>query len=301
MRLIVTRPRAQALPAVQEFKALGIAAVALPLIGIEPLAEPQARAALQQARATLAEQQLVMFVSANAVEQFFAAPAIGSVGPADPADPVDAADPVDPADSADSADPADLARPPRAARPAHPAWPADTVAGSTGPGTTAALLAVGVPPAQVVAPEPASPRLDSEALWQQLRGLDWHGANVLIVRGDSGRDWLAETLRSAGARVRFVNAYQRSLPVLDADEAALLAAAVAEPAAHVWHFSSSEAARNLQRLAPQAAWSAASAFATHERIGEAVRAVGFGQVQVLAPGSNACVQAWRDRAGPGVG
>ena len=122
-------------------------------------------------------------------------------------------------------------------------------------------------------------------------------AGVLIVRGDSGRDWLTDTLRDAGACVRFVSAYRRSLPRLGAEEEALLAAAVAEPAAHVWQFSSSEAVQNLRHLAPQATWAAAAAFATHERIGEAARSIGFRDVRVLAPGLAACVQAWRERLG----
>jgi uroporphyrinogen-III synthase len=40
LRLIVTRPAAQAEPWVQALRALGFDAVALPLIGIEPLADP---------------------------------------------------------------------------------------------------------------------------------------------------------------------------------------------------------------------------------------------------------------------
>ncbi len=260
MRLIITRPHAQAVPAVQELIAQGVPALALPLIGIEPLAEPAARAAVQRAWGTLPQQRLVMFVSANAVEHFFAA----------------------------------------AAAP-YPVWPTQTLAGSTGPGTTAALIAAGVPATQVISPAADAPRLDSEALWQKLRGMPWEGAGALVVRGAGGRDWLAETLSDAGARVQFVAAYRRTLPQLEADAAALLAAASATPAAHLWHFSSSEAAHNLRLLAPAVSWAAASAWATHERIGEAARALGFGQVRVLAPGLPALLRAWRERAATDLG
>lgn len=151
-------------------------------------------------------------------------------------------------------------------------------------------------------PGPQAPRLDSEALWQQLRGLDWHGARVLIVRGEGGRDWLADTLRAAGAQVDFVAAYRRCLPHLDAEQVALLAAAEVDPAGHAWHFSSSEAVHNLPKLAPGRGWQTSPALATHPRIGEAARAIGFEKVQTLSPGLQALLRAWHSlQAGAGVG
>lgn len=256
MRLIVTRPIAQAEPAVAELRSLGVDAHALPLIGIEALPQPshgqagaQPPAVLQRCWATLAERRLVMFVSANAVASFFAV-----AGGA--------------------------------------AWPPLTLAGSTGPGTTAALLAAGVPLANVRAPGPDAERLDSEALWQRLRDLEWRGSKVLIVRGEGGRDWLADTLRAAGAQVEQVAAYRRTLPRLSPLEVALLAAAEADPGGHAWLFSSSEAVHNLLMLAPAGSWRASFAFATHPRIGESAREVGFVHVQVLAPGLPALRRAW---------
>lgn len=271
MRLLVTRPLAQAVDAVRELRAQGVDAHALPLIGIEPLPDASEEtggdragetagtasdsiavmaAELRSSRATLAGRRLVMFVSANAVRHFLAAP--GGV-----------------------------------------AWPPGTLAGSTGPGTTAALRAAGVPAACIREPGPQAERLDSEALWQQLRHLDWQGASVLVVRGERGRDWLADTLRAEGARVDFVAAYRRTLPRLDEAQAALLRAAQADARGHAWHFSSSEAVHNLPRLAPGGAWRASPALATHPRIGEAARAAGFTHVQVLAPGLAALRQAWQ--------
>lgn len=265
MRLIVTRPLAQARAAVLELRALGVDAHALPLIGIESLelaegsdpGAPDSAAPLRDAWATLARRRLVMFVSANAVAHFFAA----------------------------------------ACR--HP-WPTGTLAGSTGPGTTAALLSAGVPAACVREPGPEAPRLDSEALWQRLRDLDWQGANVLIVRGEGGRNWLADTLRAAGAEVDFVTAYRRRLPHLDDEQAALLVAAEAEPGGHAWHFSSSEAVHNLPKLAPARRWRASPALASHPRIGEAAQAIGFDRVQVLPPGLEALVRAWRSLRADGA-
>jgi uroporphyrinogen-III synthase len=52
----------------------------------------------------------------------------------------------------------------------------------------------------------------------------------------------------------------------------------------IWLFSSSEAIANLcQRAMPGTDWHAASAVATHARIGEAARAAGFGALRVCTP------------------
>ncbi|HWI12393.1 MAG TPA: uroporphyrinogen-III synthase, partial [Burkholderiaceae bacterium] len=200
MRVIVTRPAAQAADWVAWLRAQGIDALALPLIAIAPIADATP---LVQAWNRLAAYRLVVFVSPNAAERFFAQ------------------------------------------RPAAQGWPPGVLAGSPGPGTTRALLALGVPSAQLVEPAQDAPQFDSETLWAQMRGQDWHAAQVLIVRGDGGREWLAQTLRAAGARVAQVAAYRRTAPTFDAAQAGLLQAALAEPARHLWLFSSSEAIEHL--------------------------------------------------------
>lgn len=232
MRVIVTRPAAQAQAWVPRLQALGVDAVSLPLLGIEPA--PDA-GAVRAAWAGVPEAALVMFVSANAVSHFFAV------------------------------------------QPPGAGWPVGTLAGSTGPGTSAALREAGVPAAQIVEPDAAGP-FDTEALWQRLAGRVWAGRSVLVVRGEGGRDWLADQLRAAGAEVRFVAAYRRVAPDLAGTGAAVIQAALDRPAAHVWHFSSSEAIEHLRQACPRADWSASRALATHARIGAAARRAGFGRV-----------------------
>lgn len=250
MRVIVTRPAAQAADWVAQLQAHAIDAVALPLIGIAPVAEP---AALHAAWRGLARQRLVVFVSPNAAEQFFAQ------------------------------------------RPVDTPWPAALLAGSPGPGTTRALVGLGVPAERVVEPASDAPQFDSESLWLQLRGRDWRDANVLIVRGDGGRDWLAQTLRQAGAQVAHVAAYERVAPAFGAVESAVLRAALDEPAAHLWFFSSSEAIDNLAAVDGCAAeWRAASAIATHPRIAARARQLGFARVTEARPALAAvvaCIQS----------
>ena len=240
MRLIVTRPLAQAEGWVDALRALGLDAQALPLIDIAAVDNP---AAVHAAWRSLAGMSLVVFVSANAVAQFFAARSDAVV------------------------------------------WPAGLAAGSTGPGTTAALHALGVE--KVEAPAADAPQYDSEALWSRLSSWPWAGRRVLVVRGEDGRDWLAEQLRARGAEVAFVAAYRRQRPCFDAPARLLLAAAQAAPAQHLWVFSSSEALTHLQALAPDADWSQARAVASHPRIAESARRAGFGRVDAVAPDAQA--------------
>jgi uroporphyrinogen-III synthase len=256
MKLLVTRPAAQAAEWVGWLRERGVQAQALPLIGI--FAPPDV-APVHEAWAALTRRRLVVFVSPNAAEQFFAQ------------------------------------------RPPGLAWPASTLAGSPGPGTSRVLRALGVPAACVVEPAADAAQFDSESLWQQLAPRDWHGASVLIVRGESGRDWLAETLREQGASIDFVTAYQRGAPLPDDAERGLLREAVALPQAYAWLFSSSESIAHLEALLPQTDWQAAHALATHPRIAQRARDAGFGQVHECRPSVEAvvaCLQSIETRPAP---
>ena len=242
MRVIVTRPAAQAEEWVAQLRAHRVDAVALPLIDIVAVAD---RSPIDVAWAGLGDQALVVFVSPNAAEQFFAA------------------------------------------RSPTSTWPPHTLAGSPGPGTTRTLLALGVPAGLIVEPAADSAQFDSQALWLALEGRRaWRGAPVLIVRGDGGREWLAEALRGVGANVTTLSAYRRAAPVLGEREQALMQRAFAAPAAWLWFFSSSEAIDHLEALAgprPPPAWATLVALATHPRIAERARALGSAHVRLARP------------------
>ncbi len=79
MRAIVTRPPAQAAAWVARLQALGVDAVALPLIGIVPVDDA---APLQAAWRALDGTAMVFFVSPNAVLHFFEARPDGAPWPA---------------------------------------------------------------------------------------------------------------------------------------------------------------------------------------------------------------------------
>ncbi|MGB3071721.1 MAG: uroporphyrinogen-III synthase [Ottowia sp.] len=250
MRVLVTRPAREAVHWVQGLAALGFDVQALPLIDIAP---PPEVAPLAVARQGLGSYAAVMFVSGNAVRGLLGASA-----------------------GLKAMEPADVVRTIARAR----AW-------SPGPGTTGVLEQAGWPVWAIDAPAHDAPQFDSEALWSQVEPQAKEGQRVLIVRGAdvqgrvAGRDWLAAKLRAAGVMVEEVAAYCRALPTLDPVQHHLAESATADGS--VWLFSSSEAIANLQRLLPARDWSAARAIATHERIDQAARKAGFGQVMQARP------------------
>jgi uroporphyrinogen-III synthase len=111
----------------------------------------------------------------------------------------------------------------------------------------------------------------------------WSGREVLVLRGNGGRDEFAARLRAAGAAVHFTQAYHRGPAQPTAAERLRLDRAVAEPARHLWWLSSAEAIGYLPHLAPHADWRRALALATHPRIAARARELGFGQVFEAPP------------------
>jgi uroporphyrinogen-III synthase len=247
MRVIVTRPQREAQRWVLDLSALGLDAVALPLIKVGPVDNP---VDLLQAWQQLADYVGVMFVSGNAAEHFFA-----SKPPLAPEFTTQAA--------------------------------IKTRAWATGPGTARALLRAGVAADRLDAPPLDAAQFDSEALWQVVGAQVQAGDRVLIVRGDdvagsasagqgTGREWFAERVARAGGRAEFVVAYQRGAPEFSADECQLARQAATDGS--VWLFSSSEAVANLCVALPGQSWTEARALATHPRIALAARNAGFGVV-----------------------
>lgn len=261
MRVVVTRPQAEAARWVQALVRERIHALSLPLIEIRPAADDRAVRAVWQA---IGQFDAVMFVSAAAVAHFFADPAR------------------------------------RGGR-----WPDGGVlrAWAPGPGTAAALVAMGVAPGDIDAPDPHSGQFDSESLWRQVGPTVRPGQQVLVVRGaqgegmsaaadaetastppsggGQGRDWLARQLVAHGVQVRFVAAYRRCAPPTAVIRQAVLAANAVAPA--WWLFTSSQAIENLVAAVPGHDWAAAQALVTHPRIAAAARTAGFGVVQESRP------------------
>nr|WP_311526592.1 fused uroporphyrinogen-III synthase HemD/membrane protein HemX [uncultured Ralstonia sp.] len=260
--VVVTRPRAQAPMLVAALERHGLRTHQFPLLDIAPTPN------LDDLRAALSDPSryaLVVFVSPNAVQQAFAA------------------------------------------MPEGFRWPQEVPVAVVGPASAQALATHGVaPPAhRVIKPDTHADdaRQDSEALYARLDVSSLSGREVLIVRGNGGREWLADQLREAGVSVRTVEAYRRSVPVPDA--AAWLALRAVLSSRHAWTLTSSEAVRNLDELARANLSPAnldtlhgAPCFASHARIVEQAKSLGFRDVTLTGAGDDrllASVLAW---AGP---
>lgn len=173
-------------------------------------------------------------------------------------------------------------------------WPASVPLAIVGEGSRAALARHGVASPQYIIFSPAdSAHSDSEHLLASLDLASLAGRRVLIVRGDGGRELLADALRAAGARVEAIAAYRRSVPPLDEALRARLRVLLARQ--NDWIITSSEALRGLAGLAGQLDASGATMDATdalrtqrlivpHARIAATARALGFTRVTETGSG-----------------
>ena len=266
MRVIVTRPETDAQAWLDAIQKAGHEAVYLPLIEIGPAPDTQA---VDLAWQQWPRWQAVMFVSAQAVRMFFA-------------------------------------QRPMQAGPRF--W-------ATGPGTRQALIEAGVAANAIDVPNADSAQFDSEALWQVVSPSLKKQVPVLIVRGNEdsldsnptltanahananansnpsnnqpvnpqgvGRDWLAQQIIHAGASVEFVVAYSRRPPQWSAPQLEIAKQAAFDGS--VWCFSSSQAVLHLQAQLPNVQWNKACCVATHARIAQTARDVGFVHVVQTRP------------------
>jgi uroporphyrinogen-III synthase len=177
-----------------------------------------------------------------------------------------------------------------------PAWPANLPIAVMGEGSRRALAAHGVHDGNAVIHSPRGERTDSETLLEVLDLAALRGRKVVILRGESGRELLAERLRSAGADVIQVAAYRRSAPVFDVARQAQLQTLLKRK--NDWIVTSSEALRNLERMVQQLSMADAVAkmqqqrlFVPHARIAETARAAGFSDVHMSASGDEALLGA----------
>lgn len=257
-RLILTRPHPENDPWLAALTGWGGRAVAWPLIDIEPAPlEPDLLGPLWP---TLSEFQAVMFVSRSAVQHFFAR------------------------------------------RPPGVAWPSPTRAWCTGPGTRRSLVEQGLEISSIDAP-PSGSTWDTEHLWPVVASQVAPGHRFLFVRGTDGsathvrgpdpasppsspdagvgRDWLAQQVLRSGGQITWAVSYVRAQPRWDDRQTALARSAANDGS--VWVFSSSQAVQHLQRLMPDQDWRGARAVATHARIAQKARDLGFGHVLTSQP------------------
>ncbi len=166
------------------------------------------------------------------------------------------------------------------------AWPRTLLAAAIGPGTVRRLNDFGI--AGVIVPEI---RFDSEALLElsPLQASVVGGRNVLILRGNGGRDLLAETLRARGANVECVTCYRRSAP----QNAVQVVSLLRDAALDALTLSSSEGLRNLLELLDTDSLDrlrALPVFVPHPRIAEEAERLGLPRVILTGPADTGLVE-----------
>lgn len=188
------------------------------------------------------------------------------------------------------------------------AWPPGLQAAVVGEGSRQALVAKGVPAGQIASPaDPAYS--DTEHLLQALDLPALRGARILLVRGESGRELMADAFRAAGADVTVLPAYRRAVPQLSPALAAQLAALTGSPGEEGkedqgadWIITSSEALRGLAALLNElnkltivATMQHHHLFVPHPRIADTARELGFLHVTLTGSGDERVLAALQSR------
>ncbi len=163
---------------------------------------------------------------------------------------------------------------------ANPAALLRIKAAAVGSGTAAVLRAAGV--RQVVVPAVGA---DSEHLLALLEFADLSGRRILILRGEGGRELIADTLRARGAQVEYAECYRRVCPSTDPTPLRL---AVAQQQVQAITVFSRETLDNLLELLGEQADVARALpiFAPHRRIAQHALAQGFSKAVETAPGED---------------
>ena len=174
-------------------------------------------------------------------------------------------------------------------------WPVGLQAAAIGPSTARELAAQGI--AEVICP---GYRFDSEALLElpEFAADALAGRKVLILRGDGGRELLAQTLRQRGAQVDAVSCYRRSPP----SDGAPLVSLLRNSGIDALTISSSEGLRNLLALLDTEAFALLRRlplFVPHQRIAQGAAELGLPHVVLSAPADvgiveSLCAYRWTD-------
>jgi uroporphyrinogen-III synthase len=170
-----------------------------------------------------------------------------------------------------------------------PVWPQGVPIAVMGAGSRAALAAHGVTDANTIIISPRNAeRTDSETLLESLDFTALQGRDILIIRGDSGRELLADRLRELGFAVTQVAAYTRCVPALTDESREQLLRLLSGK--NDWIVTSSEALQGLVNMVAQLAEPDSVAkmqqqriIVPHVRIAETAQKAGF--LDVLLTGS----------------
>jgi len=179
-------------------------------------------------------------------------------------------------------------------------WPRQVAIAVLGEGSRAALARHGLDAGNATILGPQDPaRSDSENLLASLDLAALAGKRVLIVRGESGRELMADGFRGAGAEVTVVPAYRRSVPELTPELDARLRALLGT--ANDWIITSSEALRGLFDLLRRLGelqveqMQQQHVIVPHARIAATAQALGLARVTLTGSGDERLLAALQSK------
>jgi uroporphyrinogen-III synthase len=170
------------------------------------------------------------------------------------------------------------------ARHAGRRWPSHLRVAAIGGGSARELERQGFTEV-IVAPGEA----DSEALLKASQLRDVQAKNIVVFRGEGGRELLGDTLAARGARVEYAECYRRARPAISATEPKW-----AREALDAVTVSSSEGLANLDELlrAWRRDWLQESPlFVPHARVAQEAARLGASETIVAGPGDRETARA----------
>ncbi|HEY8101216.1 MAG TPA: uroporphyrinogen-III synthase [Burkholderiaceae bacterium] len=179
-------------------------------------------------------------------------------------------------------------------------WPTHVALSVMGDGSRRTLAEHGINSQTHTIISPQDPeQTDSQTLLDALDLSALRGKKVLIIRGESGRELLADALRDAGALVTQVAAYRRTAPELDAAGCSRLQKLIDTP--NDWMITSSEALRILVQMARQISgddgvvkMQQQKIIVPHARIAETAKMLGFNDIVLTGSGDDSLLAALSD-------
>jgi uroporphyrinogen-III synthase len=184
------------------------------------------------------------------------------------------------------------------------AWPAGTLLATVGLASARPLYDAGfIPPANILHPSSGASRQDSESLWELLQPRARQFQRVLVVRGETGREWLGRQLEQAGAQVRRYAIYRRMPVRWLAGQARMLESGLESGRPVICLLTSAESVAavhaNVVRCGLDRFWAQAGFVAVHERVADHLRSliapisgkVDAPRVVICSPGDEAVFQA----------
>lgn len=180
-------------------------------------------------------------------------------------------------------------------------WPANVPIAVIGEGSQRALAQYGVTSDNAKIIKPVNPlQTDSSTLIEAINLDELRAKHVLIIRGETGRELLADALRAAGVEVVQLAAYRRTAPRLDDEKRTQLCRLLDSPSE--WIVTSSEALRILIAMVNQLDSDSyvvklqhKKIFVPHLRIAETAQTLGFKNTTLTGSGDEQLLAALESR------